>query len=179
MFLGSSLGNFDRQDGADFLRSLPLRANSGDTLLMGLDHDHDRGKIERAYNDEKGYSRRFVMNGLTGAGRALGNDNLFDEEEWDYVGRYNMPQESSAGFHEACYRSRCAQTITPPSSETEITFVADEIVKVAVSYKFSEDDVHTLFTRANLRVIQRWTDSASQYSLWLLDRPLPCSQGCQ
>lgn len=28
-----------------------------------------------------------------------------------------------------------------------------------------------MFTNANLRPIQRWTDPASRYSLWLLERP--------
>ena len=39
------------------------------------------------------------------------------------------------------------------------------------SYEFSERDAYTLFTKANLRPIHRWTDSSSQYSLWLLERP--------
>lgn len=35
MFLGSSLGNFDRADAVEFLKGLPLRPGSGDTLLLG------------------------------------------------------------------------------------------------------------------------------------------------
>lgn len=88
MFLGSSIGNFSRQEASSFLRSLPLRPGSGDTLLVGLDHDNDKGVIEEAYNDSKGYTKRFIFNGLRAAGRALGNDNLFDESNWDYVNRY-------------------------------------------------------------------------------------------
>jgi L-histidine Nalpha-methyltransferase / hercynylcysteine S-oxide synthase len=37
--------------------------------------------------------------------------------------------------------------------------------------QFSEADAHKLFTEAKLRPIERWTDSAAQYSLWLLERP--------
>lgn len=32
-------------------------------------------------------------------------------------------------------------------------------------------DAYTMFSEANLRPIQRWTDSKGQYSLWLLERP--------
>jgi uncharacterized SAM-dependent methyltransferase len=85
MFLGSSLGNFSRADGADFLRSLPLRPGSGDTLLIGLDHDNGKVMIEEAYNDTQGQTRKFIMNGLKGAGKALGDETLFDEANWDYV----------------------------------------------------------------------------------------------
>lgn len=37
--------------------------------------------------------------------------------------------------------------------------------------QFSESDAYSLFIESNLRPIQRWTDSARQYSLWLLERP--------
>ena len=37
--------------------------------------------------------------------------------------------------------------------------------------QFSDIDAYTLFTEANLRPVQRWTDTASRYSLWLLERP--------
>lgn len=37
--------------------------------------------------------------------------------------------------------------------------------------QFSEVDAHTLFSESGLRPIQRWTDSTSRYSLWLLERP--------
>jgi len=90
MFLGSSLGNFSRTDAATFLRALPLRPGSGDTLLLGLDHDNEKGLIEEAYNDSKGYTRRFIFNGLRVAGRALGDESIFDEDKWDYVNHYNV-----------------------------------------------------------------------------------------
>ena len=66
MFLGSSLGNFTHKDAILFLRSLPLRPGSGDTLLLGLDHDNSKEKIELAYNDPAGINRDFIMNGRKG-----------------------------------------------------------------------------------------------------------------
>lgn len=89
LFLGSSLGNFARGDDAAFLRSLPLRAGSGDTLLLGLDHDNNPKDILNAYNDSKGLSKAFALNGLRSTGRALGDETLFQECNWDYVGSYN------------------------------------------------------------------------------------------
>lgn len=96
LFLGSSLGNFSRGEDAAFLKSLPLRAGRGDTLLLGLDHGSDGPRIERAYNDRAGITRRFILNGLKGAGRALGDENLFAPERWEYVGRYNAEERQSA-----------------------------------------------------------------------------------
>ena len=92
LFLGSSLGNFPRGDDAAFLQSLPLRPGSGDTILLGLDRDNDPDDIEIAYNDPQGITEAFIMNGLKGAGQALGDENLFIENKWAYVGRYNTEQ---------------------------------------------------------------------------------------
>lgn len=39
-------------------------------------------------------------------------------------------------------------------------------------FQYSDEDAYALFSEANLRPIHRWSDSASQYSLWLLERPL-------
>ena len=88
LFLGSSLGNFDRESSVSFLRSLPLRPGSGDTLLIGLDHDNDKEKIELAYNDPEGISKEFMMNGLRAAGRTLGDEGLFAEGKWEFVNMY-------------------------------------------------------------------------------------------
>ncbi|KDR82860.1 hypothetical protein GALMADRAFT_134402 [Galerina marginata CBS 339.88] len=167
MFLGSSLGNFSRTDAASFLRSLPLHPGSGDTLLIGLDHDNEKGLIEEAYNDRRGYTKRFIFNGLKAAGRALGDENLFDEDKWEYVNFYNQEHR----HHEAYFKSKYIQTIREPGSGKEIAFLEGELLKIEESLKFSETDAFTLFTNSNLRPVQRWMDKKSQYSLWLLERP--------
>lgn len=89
LFLGSSLGNFSPGEDLAFLRSLPMRPGRGDTLLLGLDHTADIAKIERAYDDRAGITRRFILNGLKSAGRALGDESLFAPEKWAYVSRYD------------------------------------------------------------------------------------------
>ena len=106
LFLGSSLGNFNRGDDANFLRDLPLRPNSGDTLLLGLDHDNDPTDIELAYNDRLGITRKFILQGnsfqlhptissqflagLEAAGAALGDETMFSNDKWDYFSKYNQ-----------------------------------------------------------------------------------------
>ncbi|KAJ3534821.1 hypothetical protein NMY22_g6757 [Coprinellus aureogranulatus] len=167
MFLGSSIGNFSREGAASFLQSLPLRAGEGDTLLLGLDHDNDKGKIEVAYNDKQGYTKKFIMNGLKVAGRSLGQEDLFNEDDWEYVNCYNPVERR----HEAFYRSKRSQVVKCPSRDVEFQFSEGELLKVEESVKYSDTDAYTLFTNANLRPIQRWVDSQGQYSLWLLERP--------
>jgi hypothetical protein len=62
LFLGSSLGNFTRPDAAEFLHSIPLRAGSGDCLVLGLDGRNDQDVVERAYNDPQGITREWAEN---------------------------------------------------------------------------------------------------------------------
>ncbi|KIJ62537.1 hypothetical protein HYDPIDRAFT_41690 [Hydnomerulius pinastri MD-312] len=167
LFLGSSLGNFARGEDVAFLRSLPLRPGCGDTLLLGLDHDNARGEIESAYNDPKGCTRDFILNGLKAAGTALGDTELFDPKNWEYVNSYDEENRC----HEAFYKCVRSHQISIPGTKHEVQFLDDERIKVETSQKFSERDAYMLFTEANLRPIQRWMDSTTRYSLWLLERP--------
>jgi hypothetical protein len=100
LFLGSSLGNIPLGEAATLLRSLPLRTGKGDALLLGLDHTSDPAKIERAYNDRKGFSRRFILNGLKHAGRVMGDESMFAPEKWAYVSCYDA-QERKFRFPES------------------------------------------------------------------------------
>ena len=94
LFLGSTISNFLRGEEVAFLRSLPLRAGKGDTLLIGIDHCTDGARIKRAYADQTGVRSRFFFNGLKGAGRALGDESHFAPEKWEYVGRYNAEERA-------------------------------------------------------------------------------------
>ncbi|KAH9991248.1 DUF323 domain-containing protein [Russula vinacea] len=167
LFLGSSLGNFPRGEETTFLKSLPLRPGKGDTLLLGLDHASDPARIERAYNDREGITRRFILNGLKVLGRALGDESLFPLEKWEYVGRYDAQEHR----HDAFYRSRVAQTVRDPQTQVDFTFVADELIHIEVSYKYTEGAAYHLFTETNLRPLRRWMDPDSGFSLWVLERP--------
>lgn len=167
MFLGSSLGNFAAGEAAAFLNSIPLRPGSADKLLIGLDHDNKKDLVELAYNDKKGITRDFIMNGLKAAGRMLGDENAFDLSRWEYSNFYNQEKRR----HEAYYRSTCDQTVTFPLDGLSIHFENDELVHIEYSYKYSDEDTTILFSEANLRPIHRWTETEGRYSLWLLERP--------
>lgn len=89
VFLGSSLGNFEREGAAPFLKSLPLR--QGDTLLLGLDGrpapgEEGRKKVEVAYNDPAGHTRAFEEHGWEVVRDEIG---LKGDAGVEFVGRYN------------------------------------------------------------------------------------------
>ncbi|KAF5360695.1 hypothetical protein D9756_004998 [Leucocoprinus leucothites] len=166
MFLGSSLGNFSRSEAVEFLRGLPLRSGSGDTLLIGLDHNNDRARIEKAYHDPHGHTENFIKNGLRVAGRVLGSENLFDKENWEYVNKYDTDNRR----HEAFLQAKMDHSVVAPNGKVYV-FKQNEQIKIEESFKFSDKDAFSLFTEANLRPVQRWVDNNSEYSLWLVERP--------
>jgi uncharacterized SAM-dependent methyltransferase len=55
LFLGSSIGNFSREDAATFLRELGSLMNKDDRLLIGIDLRKDKSILEPAYNDVSSY----------------------------------------------------------------------------------------------------------------------------
>jgi L-histidine Nalpha-methyltransferase / hercynylcysteine S-oxide synthase len=88
LWLGSSIGNFTRQEAHDFLQSYAegaLKTGSDDRLIVGIDANSEHGKILRAYNDDQGVTREFILNGLKHANTLLGEE-VFKEGEWEYVG---------------------------------------------------------------------------------------------
>ena len=94
------MGNFAHDEGAAFFKSLLLRSDSSDTLLLSMDHRNNTCQIEKAYSDPKGITH--LKNSLKSIGHTLGNEHLFDEDKWKYFGKYNK-ELSKLGF---CVRLR-------------------------------------------------------------------------
>jgi len=163
VFLGSSLGNFERETAAPFLASLPLRP--GDTLLIGLDGrpaagPEGRKKVEVAYNDPAGHTRAFEEHGWEIVRRELG---LKGDPGMEFVGRYNevlgmscftllprapVPQRNSrrntnpiradpTGRHEAYFKSKERQTLHLPNCGQDVLLEKDELLNIEWSYKVS------------------------------------------
>lgn len=131
LFLGSSLGNFDRDSAAPFLKSLPLKP--GDTLLIGLDGrpppgEEGKKKVEMAYNDPAGHTRAFEEHGWDVVKKELGIDQGPGVE---FVGRYN----EEMGRHEAYFKSLGTQTIN--LSSRNVTLEEGELLNIEWSFKVS------------------------------------------
>lgn len=69
--LGSSIGNFPRDDAAKFLKQYIDLLGVKDRFLIGVDASEDPDKVYHAYNDREGVTHAFVLNGLEHANRLL------------------------------------------------------------------------------------------------------------
>ncbi|KAG5647402.1 hypothetical protein DXG03_000473 [Asterophora parasitica] len=166
VFIGSSLGNFDREGGASFLSSLPLR--KGDTLLIGIDGrppagPEGRKKVETAYNDPNGAGRAFEEHGWVVVRRELG---LEPDEGIEWVNRYNEP----LGRHECYYRVKKTNTVHLPNRNVDVELKEGELLHVEWSHKWSYEEAIELFAKANLQVINSWKAPTSEYRVWVVER---------
>ncbi|CAJ0870185.1 7806_t:CDS:2 [Entrophospora sp. SA101] len=174
LWLGSSLGNSTREDGADFIIRLQNQSmDPGDLFLVGIDRKNDPDKIRIAYDDPKGVTRDFIINGLNHVNTILGQKNFIDPNDFEYDSFYNEIE----GRHESHYKSKKDMTLKynhqqgGEEKEIVISLKKDELIHVEYSYKYDEKDLDQLFHKVRLSHVESWTDTQSQYDLHLLSKP--------
>ncbi|KAK7538111.1 histidine-specific methyltransferase [Phyllosticta citribraziliensis] len=160
LWMGSSIGNFKREECPGFLRSVAGSLQEGDTLLIGIDSCLEPKKVHRAYNDSEGVTHQFYLNGLEHANRLLGTQ-AFKPGEWKVVGEF----DSLNGRHQAF--------VVPLKDVVvdDVLIKAGEKVRIEESYKFSPGDIRRLFDDANLAQGARWMNQKGDYGLYLVSKP--------
>src|SRR5271168_2685791 len=74
LFLGSTIGNFDRPAGTQFLTEVRRILQPGDSLLLGTDLEKSSAQLLDAYDDELGVTAAFNLNLLVRINRELDAD---------------------------------------------------------------------------------------------------------
>ena len=108
MFLGSTIGNFDRPAAAEFLRELREILQPGDSLLFGTDLEKPIPQLLAAYDDPLGVTAAFNLNLLARINRELDAD--FVLEQFEHAAKFN-PEARSVEMH---LQSRRNQTVKIP-----------------------------------------------------------------
>ena len=79
---GSTIGNFEPKEAAQFLKQLSQMLSPGDGLLIGVDLQKDPQFIENAYNDKQGITAAFNKNVLTSMNQEL--NTSFRTQHFDH-----------------------------------------------------------------------------------------------
>src|ERR1700749_3568471 len=111
LFLGSTIGNFDRAAGIRFLSEVRCILQPGDSLLLGTDLEKSSSQLLAAYDDELGVTAAFNLNLLGRVNRELGAD--FNLAQFEHVARIN----SEARSIEMHLQSKRRQIVSIPASE--------------------------------------------------------------
>ncbi len=161
-WLGSSIGNLDRQEAASFLRGVRSLMVPADRMLVGIDLRKDAAVLEAAYDDAAGVTARFSLNLLERMNRELGAD--FDPEHFRHVATY-LEEE---GRVEIQLQSQRRQTASIDALGLEVEFEAGEGIYTENAFKYSLDEIDGLAGEADLHVEHQWLDADERYSVSLL-----------
>jgi dimethylhistidine N-methyltransferase len=162
LFLGSTIGNFDREMGDEFLREVRSILRRGDALLLGTDLEKDIETQILAYDDPAGVTAAFDKNLLARINRELGAD--FDLTQFQHEARWNR-DERRIEMH---LRSMRAQSVTIPAALTRVDFAEGETIWTESSHKYRAADVLAMAKRTGYRCDGQWIDEEWPFAQNLL-----------
>ncbi len=152
LFLGSTIGNFDREAGTKFLADVRRTLKPGDALLLGTDLEKPRTQLLQAYDDELGVTAAFNLNLLARINRELGAD--FDLGYFTHEAKIN-PFARSVEMH---LRSSRRQTVRIPAADLAVEFLKGETIWTESSHKYSAKEIFRTASDAGFRCANQWID---------------------
>lgn len=158
LFLGSNIGNFEPDEGLNFMRAIRRVLRLGDALLLGADLKKDRATLEAAYDDSLGVTRSFIVNELERINRELGAN--FDLWAFGLRSFYN----EALGRVEVNLESLRPQSVEIRGLELKLDFKAGERIHVENAYKFDLDDLRMLGNQSGFELERTWLDKKGRFS---------------
>jgi len=162
LFLGSTIGNFDRSAGEDFLRDVRETLQAGDALLLGTDLEKDVATQLLAYNDPAGVTAAFNLNLLGRINRELGAD--FDLSSFRHEAVWNH-EERRIEMHLRSSRKQCVKI---PAANLRVMFNPGETIWTESSHKYRAEEVLSMAERTGFRCDGQWIDEEWPFAQNLL-----------
>ena len=162
LFLGSTIGNFDRPAGVKFLAEVRRILEPGDSLLLGTDLEKSSAQLLKAYDDELGVTAAFNLNLLARINRELDAD--FDLGQFVHTARINR-EARSVEMH---LRSKRRQTVRIPAADLRVEFLEGETIWTESSHKYSVDEVFQMARNAGFSCQAQWIDEQWPFAESLL-----------
>jgi L-histidine Nalpha-methyltransferase len=152
LFLGSTIGNFDRPAGVKFLAEVRSILRPGDSLLLGTDLEKSESELLRAYDDNLGVTAAFNLNLLSRVNRELDAD--FDLSQFVHVAKIN-PEARSVEMH---LQAKRRQIVSVPAAEVVIEFQEGETIWTESSHKYSAEEIVQTVRGSGFRCAMQWID---------------------
>jgi L-histidine N-alpha-methyltransferase len=153
LFLGSTIGNFNRTEATSFLTRIQKCMQPGDYLLLGADLVKSRARLLSAYDDPIGVTAAFNLNLLARINREL--DGNFEISQFAHQARWNE-RHSRIEMH---LRSRLAQQVHIGALGIAIPFSAGETIWTESSHKFRSEEISRIGQRSGWTCVRQWVDS--------------------
>ena len=147
-FLGSTIGNFPREQAVRLLSHIADEMGPTDRFLLGADLIKDSAVINRAYNDSKGVTAAFNLNILERLNRELGAD--FPIPEYEHRAFYST-ENHRVEMHLIAKRPH--KVVIPEIGE--ISFEKGESIRTELSYKYDREMLEDILSASGLK-IEKW-----------------------
>ena len=158
LFLGSTIGNFDRPAGEAFLARVRGALEPGDRLVLSTDLVKPADVLIRAYDDATGVTAAFDKNLLARINRELGGD--FDLARWAHRARWNAVERRI----EMHLESLVQQTVRITAAQLVVRFRTGETIWTESSHKYAADEVRDLAARTGFRCEAQWIDGTWRFA---------------
>lgn len=162
LFLGSTIGNFDREAGEDFLREVRDILECGDALLLGTDLEKSVEAQLLAYDDPAGVTAAFNLNLLARVNRELGAD--FNLAHFRHEAHWNA-LERRIEMHLRSTRRQCAKI---PAANLRLMLDPEETIWTESSHKYRPEEVIAMAQRTGFRCDGQWIDEEWPFAQNLL-----------
>jgi L-histidine Nalpha-methyltransferase len=162
LFLGSTIGNFDRDAADAFLREVRSILQDGDALLLGTDLEKNVEQQILAYDDPAGVTAAFNLNILARINRELGAD--FDLKQFRHEARWNEADRRI----EMHLQSLRRQTVGIPSAGVRLMLNEGETIWTESSHKYRPEGVIAMAERTGFRIDGQWFDQEWPFAQNLL-----------
>ena len=147
-FLGSTIGNFPREEAVRLLSHIAGEMGPSDRFLLGADLIKDPAIINRAYNDSSGVTAAFNLNILERLNRELGAN--FPVSDYEHRAFYSS-EHHRVEMH---LIARSAHKVTIPEIG-EISFEKGESIRTELSYKYDRPILEDMLSASGLS-IEKW-----------------------
>lgn len=162
LFLGSTIGNFDRGAGESFLAEVRNRLQPGDALLLATDLEKPIPQLLAAYDDPTGITAAFNLNLLARINREL--DAEFDLRAFEHAARWDATHRRV----EMHLRSRKKQRVRIAKAGLTVEFAKDETIWTESSHKYNLREVTEMAARTRFRCEAQWVDAEWPFAQNLL-----------
>lgn len=162
LFLGSNIGNFQKDQALAFFRQIRSVMNPDDRFFIGFDMQKDPRVIVAAYDDPQGVTAAFNLNLLTRINRELGGD--FDLSKFSHYAQYRPVECAARSF----LISREKQTVTIKALNRSFELEQWEPIFMEISQKYTQAMINELAAESGFAIERQFLNQDDFYvdSLW-------------
>jgi len=162
LFLGSNIGNYHEKEAINLLQLFNDSMKKGDALLLGTDLKKNPIKIQNAYFDQYGITKRFNINLLLRINREFDGD--FKIDDFDFYCHYNPLNGEVRSY----IVSLGNQKVMLKKLNKSFDFHYDELIWTELSKKYSLDEINNLAEQSGLKVKEHFLDCKHYFADTLL-----------